>query len=195
MQVGTNGIISFSNPWFFWYPETFPTTSFNTREAFVVAPFWADHDIRVEGTVSYKTYSFGDGDSNIMLEYVSSFIRSNRNESFTGQWMLVANWTDVHPYPHGDGADFLSSSLREFVANVSTSHASKEVFVCVRACVRVCITVAEGSSSTHLSLLVVVTMTIPLTQMYWLEIMGGAYMENLSERTSTALRPHKTIGL
>lgn len=118
-QVGTNGVISFEDPWAFWYPETFPTSFQATREAFVVAPFWADHDIRLEGEVSYQTYTFGDSDSNAALEYVSAFVRSRSNTAgnFTGRWMLVAQWTDVHPYPHGNS--FVGPAYQEFIENVS----------------------------------------------------------------------------
>lgn len=121
-QVGTNGIISFEEPWYFWYPQTFPTTSSRTRDRFVVAPFWADHDIRLEGEVTYQTYYFLDRDSNAALEYVSAFIRnqSDAAESFSGRWMLVAQWTDVHPYPHGDQFYFtLTPSYQNFTDSVS----------------------------------------------------------------------------
>ena len=40
-----------------------------------------------------------------LLDEVSSFIINQRNltaDSFQGQWMLVAEWNGVHPYPHAD---------------------------------------------------------------------------------------------
>ena len=36
---------------------------------------------------------------------------------FSGQWMLLVQWTQVHPFPHGNtGA--LSPSVQEFVEKV-----------------------------------------------------------------------------
>ncbi len=115
-------MISFGKPWPYWDPDVFPTTSDVTRDAYVVAPFWSSHDIRVEGQVSYDTHIFGESDSNDLLEYVSSFIhaqnRSGVDASFKGRWMLVATWKDVHPYPHAL-RDFLPQSYQEFVDKVS----------------------------------------------------------------------------
>ena len=54
MQVGTNGIISFGRPFYFWYPQSFPTRYPWIREAYVAAPFWMDIDIRSQGDVLYS---------------------------------------------------------------------------------------------------------------------------------------------
>ena len=32
---------------------------------------------------------------------MNNFVSQAVNESFSGLWILVAEWRDVHPYPHG----------------------------------------------------------------------------------------------
>ena len=55
VQVGTNGIISFGRPFYFWYPRNFPTPYPWIRDTFVAAPFWHDVDIQSKGHVIYAT--------------------------------------------------------------------------------------------------------------------------------------------
>ena len=59
-QVGTNGIISFGRPFYFWYPQNFPTRYPWVRDTFVAAPFWQDVDIRSKGDIIYTTLYPGD---------------------------------------------------------------------------------------------------------------------------------------
>ena len=50
----------------------------------------------------------------------SSFIVNQENlttGSFLGQWMLVAEWDDVHPYPHGG----VSVGVDTFLDKVGTT--------------------------------------------------------------------------
>jgi len=70
----------------------------------VVAPYWSDNDIRREGNVSYEVFqlqatgAYGDQ----LLDDVSSYIRErNTSSQFRGSFMILAEWDDVHPYPHG----------------------------------------------------------------------------------------------
>ena len=119
-------MISFDFPWFFWYPEPFPTTNFFIRNIPVIAPFWSDNDIRREGDIHYATYQQEpDGEANILLEVVSSFIRNQSelgDSSFRGRWMVVAEWNRVHPYPHGVSTSFIADQdLLNFVNQVCTS--------------------------------------------------------------------------
>ena len=125
--MSTNGAISFGTGWLFWNPQPFPTTAFFTRNSYVVAPFWSDNDIRINGSIRYEVHSRVAGPNTTsarLLDQVSSFIINQRNltaGSFQGQWMLVAEWNEVHPYPHGDST-FANSSeqLNAFVERVST---------------------------------------------------------------------------
>ncbi len=72
--------------------------------------------------MTYRDYVFGNGESDSLLEYVSGFVRNQSDSAagFNGRWMLVAQWKDVHPYPHAEG--FLTSSYQEFVNNVSKTN-------------------------------------------------------------------------
>lgn len=73
----------------------------------MIAPFWSDNDIRKEGTVRYVDFEKGDsGKGNAMLNEVNAYLEGRRAEDdesdvFEGTWMLLAQWEDVHPDPHG----------------------------------------------------------------------------------------------
>ena len=41
--------------------------------------------------------------SNQLLDQVGSFVNKSTGQSFQGSWMLVAEWKEVHPWPHGLG--------------------------------------------------------------------------------------------
>ena len=73
----------------------------------MVAPYWTDNDIRREGNVSYEVFQlqatgpYGD----YLLNYVSSYIREcNMSSDFKGSLMILAEWEEVHPYPHGSSS-------------------------------------------------------------------------------------------
>ena len=75
-----------------WVPELFPVHSL-----YLVAPFWADFDIRGEqGNISHQVYYTGSP----LLDYVSTIISDEGNIDFTGHWMLVAEWDSVPQFPH-----------------------------------------------------------------------------------------------
>ena len=122
-QVGENGVISFGNPWSYAWPSQFPTSWFWTRNGYVVAPFWSDNDIRRAGTVGYAVINSGEsqkGDE--LLRNVSSFIQHQKNgeaDDFEGQWMLVAYWDRVHPYPHGSYSQYYINYYGQFTQKVS----------------------------------------------------------------------------
>ena len=88
-----------------------------------MAPFWSDNDIRRAGAVRYAVINLGEsqkGDE--LLENVSSFIRHQRNgeaDNFEGQWMLVAYWDQVHPYPHGSYYHYYINYYGQFTQKVS----------------------------------------------------------------------------
>ena len=104
VQVAANGVISFETQWPFFDPDPFPTNFFATRNTFVVAPFWADIDTRFRGSITYNTYTACTQQGAALLNEASSFINNNQQlqqDPFTGRWMLIATWYDVHPYPDG----------------------------------------------------------------------------------------------
>ena len=95
--MGTNGIISFQRGFYYWWPSPFPTYSHYIQSRYVVAPFWSDNDIRITGDICYEVHERVDASTAIVSEYISH----NTGTNFKGRWMLVAQWENVHPYPHG----------------------------------------------------------------------------------------------
>ncbi|XP_003384557.1 PREDICTED: mucin-like protein [Amphimedon queenslandica] len=120
--VGTNGIISFDEPFLYWYPSPFPTRWGSVKRRYVVAPYWSDNDIRDEGDVCYEVHN---EDSNLMRS-ISEFISYKSGSAFRGNWMLLAEWSDVHPYPHGSLHWWWWSyygNIRSFTQNENTYQA------------------------------------------------------------------------
>ena len=93
LQVGTNGYFSFGTRQTVYTPSLFSSTS---TPNYLVAPFWADIDITVHGSISYEVHSTSAGSSSIaLLNRVSTFISNQKNTQFFGNWMLVATWSQV----------------------------------------------------------------------------------------------------
>ena len=68
-------------------PELFPLDF-----RYLVAPFWAAVDIQGGmGDISYQTYSSGSP----LLDIVNTFINDEKDFSFNGRWMLLAEWNGV----------------------------------------------------------------------------------------------------
>ncbi len=104
--MNENGAFSFEDPWMFSHPNSYPTTYLPTRQGHVLSPFWSDVDIRKEGTVRYVPITRGlsrEGDT--IIDQVSLYINArffNDNETeYQPTWVLVAQWDEVHPHPHG----------------------------------------------------------------------------------------------
>ena len=119
-------MISFGRPFYYWYPSQFPGYYY-LRRFYVVAPYWADHDIRTEGNVSYETFERGRSrNDDIVLDNVSHYLRINGEApSFSGTFMILAEWQDVHPYPHGFNYSYyfenFNPSIETFTNQVATS--------------------------------------------------------------------------
>ena len=60
----------------------------------MVAPFWADHDIRPSGQISYEIHDANSQYTSI----VNRFIRQQTGIEFEGSWMLLGRWDDVPEY-------------------------------------------------------------------------------------------------
>ena len=80
-----------------------------------MAPFWVDIDARTEGCIQYQVFD-PMSDSSTISE-VSSFISQTTSSSFSGVWMLVAEWRDVHPFPHGSRDKFQLDSNQEAIVD------------------------------------------------------------------------------
>ena len=105
---------------YFSLGSTPPSSTLYTFSSFrsysVVAPFAADTSITYRGSVRYNTFTTGDTNINI----VSSHIRSELGGSFSGTWMIVADWYNVPQYG--------GSSVSVWTHTLRASH-----FICVSA--------------------------------------------------------------
>ena len=116
-------MISFSRPFYYWYPSPFPGYYY-LRRFYVVAPYWADHDIRRDGNVFYETFERGRSrnDDNV-LDIVNRYLElNNLAQNFSGTFMILAEWQNVHPYPHGSNYIYYFEkyypSIRDFTNQV-----------------------------------------------------------------------------
>ena len=96
--MGTNGVISFGRTFLRHLPVEFPSPFPEVYTNYILAPFWADVDIRLIGAIYYETHTMAVNGSRDLLNRVSSFITFKTGEEFQGNWMIVALWDDVHPY-------------------------------------------------------------------------------------------------
>ena len=101
-QLGANGIISMRREYSHFNPQLFPTTVPDIYWGFTAAPFWSDVDLRLEGSASWEVHTLQQSDN--LINMVSTFIQNNIDPLFSGEWMMVGYWENVHPFPHGSGS-------------------------------------------------------------------------------------------
>ena len=95
----------------------FPTNWTSIQDSYIAAPYWSDSDIRLSGDVCYEVHNDRSGSS--ILRDVSDIIHKLSGASFSGYWLLAAEWSNVHPFPHG--ASYLarlSSDVQEYAKKV-----------------------------------------------------------------------------
>ena len=95
MQISSNGLMSFNRSVNFFNPVLFPNS---ISYQYLVAPFWADHDPRPSGKISYETFA----NNSEIVSVVSRFIRQQTGVNFDGSWMLLVNWEEVAEYRADD---------------------------------------------------------------------------------------------
>ena len=104
--MSVNGIISFDREFTLTSSENFPSMDGDVHFGYLVAPYWSGIDTRRAGRVRYETYRRGDSEeSDRQMSTVDDFLVAEEGINFASEWMLLASWEDVHPYPHGDSAD------------------------------------------------------------------------------------------
>ncbi len=87
----TNGYFSFTDPPFTsCCPHLFSSSDGAT---YTVAPFWSDIDTRALGKVSYRVIT--NANSETTVAKVSDFVNRRMNTTFSGAWMVVAEWYEV----------------------------------------------------------------------------------------------------
>ena len=95
--------MSFHTGYTHFNSELFPTTNPDIYWDFVVAPFWSDVDLRLAGSASWEIHTAAQSQN--LIDMVSEFIQNNIDSSdFSGSWMMITYWEDVHPWPHGAGS-------------------------------------------------------------------------------------------
>jgi hypothetical protein len=116
-------MISFSEP--IYDPTTMAPFPDGAPDSYVVAPFWDDVDLRLAGNIYYEVHSRSANNpgSNQLLDEVSGFVEDSIAQSFQGSWMLIAEWKEVHPWPHGDPEiSWLHAELVSLVSGACTSN-------------------------------------------------------------------------
>ena len=94
-QVSTNGYIIFTNPRSVFNPV--PVDDPRSLE-FIVAPYWADADLRLGGAILYKVYQEG-----VELEKINKHIQATLGIRFEGRWMLFVEWDEVLQFGRRNG--------------------------------------------------------------------------------------------
>ena len=128
-------MISFSRPFYYWYPYPFPG-HYYLRRFYVVAPYWADHDIHKEGNVFYETFERGKSQNDdSMLQRVNDYLRYKTGSNFSGTFMILAEWNGVHPYPQGSRYLYYFllyyPSIRDFINQVGIVLLKGHIMNCV----------------------------------------------------------------
>ena len=62
------------------------------------------------GRICYQTFDVNNPLAQPVLNQVNTFIQMCQNVSFTGTWMLVMEWKDVHPSPHSQRDRYSTAS-------------------------------------------------------------------------------------
>ena len=110
IQVGDNGIISFRRGFSYYRPDLFPTNRQAIRDSLIVAPFWSDVDVRLEGKIHYKQLfkTSGIEQEITVLNYISNYVAVKQGlpANFTASTLVVVQWKSVPPFPHGSRARF-----------------------------------------------------------------------------------------
>ena len=116
----------------------FPSTDAQIYFSYLVAPYWSNIDTRLDGQVNYEVHVIGESDtSDEYIGRVSSLINSEQDPAFSGNWMIVATWDGVHPFPHGNSAeqdrvDPYLQSVRATSRNTSSMASSMCNYTCTR---------------------------------------------------------------
>ncbi|XP_053123561.1 alpha-tectorin-like [Hemicordylus capensis] len=107
LYVNNNGVLSFGKPVSQFTPDPFPLTDGRS----FVAPFWADVDNRITGTVYYR-----ESQDEQLLQRVTADIDAYfPSGKFTATWVFVATWDQVAFYGS------LSSKVNTFQAVLTSN--------------------------------------------------------------------------
>lgn len=82
-------------------PQTAGNSFPDVINSHIVAPFWSNNDIRSSGMVRYEVHNGSSAASRDLLSTTGEVIANTTGETFQGVWMLLVEWRDCHPHPHG----------------------------------------------------------------------------------------------
>ena len=86
LQVNTNGVLSFRNPFFNFVPNPFPLNTNNV----LIAPFWDDFDLRLGGQILFR-----ETNDESLLDTVGALINEIFMWEFTPTLLFIATWDGV----------------------------------------------------------------------------------------------------
>ena len=93
-QVNDNGFISLNRPYNFHFPLPLPLNGTQQNEQ-IIAPYWADVDIRGAGRIYYRQTS----DTNLLARATNEIRQRfpmSQNTTITN--LLIATWSEVGYY-------------------------------------------------------------------------------------------------
>ena len=74
---------------------------------YFIAPYWADNNARLHGSMSWEMYSVGYGSiTDDIIKNVTNIVNIKANNMrFSGNLVFVANWNEMHPFPAGENVE------------------------------------------------------------------------------------------
>ena len=90
IQVATSGYLSFGRRVASCCINTFENAS---SYDYTVAPFLSNINASTDGDISYEVHTSTSSPS--ILSWYSSFIRSREGTTFSGTWIIIAEWKKV----------------------------------------------------------------------------------------------------
>ena len=67
----------------------------------------------------------------MLLDRVNAYLAANMMTDFSGSFMILAEWRDVHPYPHGSSYFFFYQiyypTISDFANQVLYMHSAHEL--------------------------------------------------------------------
>jgi len=93
LQVSDNGVVSLGGPFYSYTPEELPLNG-----SMIIAPFWADADVRGTGRVFYRQTTDPS-----LLDRATSEIRAAfpMDEYFSLTNLLIISWDAIGYYDRG----------------------------------------------------------------------------------------------
>ena len=86
MQVSTNGVVSFGDPFTDYNTRPFPLSTSDI----LLAPFWDDSNVVIGGQVLFRL-----SDNQTLLNQVGSIINDTLEYDFTPTMLFIVTWNSI----------------------------------------------------------------------------------------------------